>query len=59
MAYALNWIGTDSNTNNKYIEVWKTFSGLSEKLSRSEGVPLQQLEQVAKLAAFFLKKGMQ
>nr|RBQ96893.1 hypothetical protein FVER53263_04444 [Fusarium verticillioides] len=55
MAYALNVIGTDSNTNNKYIEVWKTFSGLSEKLSRSEGAPLQQLEQVAEQAAFFLR----
>ncbi|KAK2686551.1 hypothetical protein QWA68_014346 [Fusarium oxysporum] len=58
MAYALNWIGTNQNTNNKYIEVWHTFSGVAEKLSRSEGVSLEQLEHIATLAGFFLKKGM-
>ncbi|SCO40223.1 related to microbial serine proteinase [Fusarium fujikuroi] len=58
MAYALNWIGTNQNTNNKYIEVWHTFSAVAEKLSRSEGVSLEQLEHIATLAGFFLKKGM-
>ncbi|KAF5542952.1 major intracellular serine protease [Fusarium napiforme] len=56
MAYALSSIGTDLNTKNKYIEVWKTFSDVADELSRC-GTSLDQLELIARLAGGFLKRG--
>ncbi|KAF9772122.1 hypothetical protein IL306_010180 [Fusarium sp. DS 682] len=56
MEYAFNWIGTNHNTNNKYIEVWSRFNEAAGHLSDSEGVELEQLSHMAKLAASFLNK---
>ncbi|RSL52172.1 hypothetical protein CEP54_011046 [Fusarium duplospermum] len=58
MKYALSWIGTNRNTDNKYIEVWDTFNAVAEKLRQNEGSRIDRLENIATLARFFLKKGV-
>jgi hypothetical protein len=58
MEYALASIGTNRQTNNKYIEVWDTFSSVAEDLKNSEGDRISQLEIIAGLARMFLRKGV-
>ena len=58
MKYALSWIGTNRNTNNKYIEVWDTFNAVAEKLRQNEGCRIDRLENIATLVRSFLKKGV-
>ncbi|KAJ4256271.1 hypothetical protein NW762_009351 [Fusarium torreyae] len=58
MEYALTSIGTNRNTDNKYIEVWDTFSDVAESLKQHEGVRIDQLEVIANLAGMFLRKGV-
>ena len=58
MEYALKSIGTDRNTNNRYIEVWDTFSDVADKLKNNEGDRLGQLEAIAGIARVFLRKGV-
>lgn len=55
---AFRVIGTNRNTDNMYIEVWKTFSGVAERLKQNEGARISQLEIIAGLARLFLKKGV-
>ncbi|KAL7904225.1 intracellular serine protease [Trichoderma velutinum] len=57
MEHALTSIGTSHLTKNKYIEVWKTFSGAAEDLKNSEGDRIGQLGRIAGLARMFLRKG--
>lgn len=56
MKYALQWIGTNGNTGNRYIEVWNTFSDIAVRLKNSQGAPDDQLEHIAALARQFLRK---
>ncbi|KAF5013705.1 hypothetical protein FDECE_304 [Fusarium decemcellulare] len=58
MKYALSWIGTNRNTDNKYIEVWDTFNAVAENLRQNEGSRIDQLDKIATLARYFLKKGV-
>lgn len=58
MEYALSSIGVNRQTDNKYIEVWDTFSGVAQSLRENEGVRLNQLEIIAGLARMFLRKGV-
>lgn len=56
MEQALTLIGTSHLTKNKYIEVWKTFSGAAEDLKNLEGDRIGQLGRIASLARRFLGK---
>jgi hypothetical protein len=51
-------IGVNRQTDNKYIEVWDTFSGVAQRLKENEGERLTQLEIIAGLARIFLRKGV-
>ncbi|KAK2012402.1 subtilisin-like protein [Colletotrichum eremochloae] len=55
MDRALKSIGTNRNTEHKYIEVWQTFSDAAEKL-KHQGDPISQLDIIAGLARKFLRK---
>lgn len=59
MKSALLSIGTDINTRNLYIEVWKLFEDKAKKLeeARLNCDPEGQLEIIAGLARNFLRKG--
>lgn len=57
MGYALSSIGVNRQTDNKYIEVWDTFSGVAQRL-KYENMRQDQLEIIAGLARMFLRKGV-
>lgn len=59
MMDALKRIGTGEQTQNKYIEVWKTFDTVTKKLKQEEGVRLNQLDVIAGLAQVLLNKGVE
>ncbi|KAK1598848.1 peptidase S8/S53 domain-containing protein [Colletotrichum navitas] len=57
MDFALKSIGTNRNTEHKYIEVWHIFSRAAERL-KYDSDPTSQLEVVAGLARHFLGKNV-
>lgn len=59
MKSALLSIGTDINTRNLYLEVWRLFEDKAKKLeeARLDCDPEGQLEIIAGLARIFLRKG--
>ncbi|OBT56491.1 hypothetical protein VE04_04991 [Pseudogymnoascus sp. 24MN13] len=58
MEYALSSIGVNRQTDNRYIEVWNTFSKVARNLKNAEGLPLEKLAIVAGLARIFLRMGI-
>lgn len=59
MKIAMEAIGTDANTNRKYLKVWDLFDSATTKLRnyQQNGDFQGQLEVIAGLARHFLKKG--
>ncbi|KAF3798291.1 hypothetical protein GCG54_00015272 [Colletotrichum gloeosporioides] len=57
MDLALASIGTNRNTENKYIEVWHIFGRAAERLKHNVD-QTSQLEVIAGLARHFLRKGV-
>lgn len=59
MKEAMLSIGTDLNTGNQYLEVWRLFEAKTKKLNecRRNTDNLGQMEIIAGLARHFLKKG--
>ncbi|KAJ4244398.1 hypothetical protein NW762_014526 [Fusarium torreyae] len=58
MKAAMESIGTNRNTDGRYIEVWHKFDPAAEKLRQNDGSPIDQLEKIANLARHFLQKGL-
>lgn len=59
MESVLKCIGTDRNTNHKYIEVWKVFPAITKKLEDCEGSQVDQLDILTSLAFTLLQKAFQ
>ncbi|KAI1505744.1 hypothetical protein F5X99DRAFT_367585 [Biscogniauxia marginata] len=58
MEYAFSSIGVNRQTDNKYIEVWNTFSDVARDLKNNEGASSVQMGFIAGLARLFLRKGV-
>lgn len=53
---AFSYICGGRQADNKYIEVWKTFTEFGEDLKRNEGAYEAQMDVITRLARLFLRK---
>lgn len=53
---AFNYICGGRQAENKFIEVWKTFTEFGDELKRNEGASEAQLDVITRLARLFLRK---